>query len=61
MRYVYLLQSQSHPNQRYIGFTSDIQKRLTAHNAGQSPHTAKYRPWANIACFSFASCVHLRH
>jgi predicted GIY-YIG superfamily endonuclease len=22
-----------------------VQSRLTAHNAGQSPHTSKYKPW----------------
>jgi len=37
MKYVYLLQSISHSNQRYVSLTSDVQKRLTAHNAGQPP------------------------
>ena len=45
MKYVYLLQGAKHPRQRYIGLTSDVQARLAAHNAGQSPHTSKYRPW----------------
>jgi predicted GIY-YIG superfamily endonuclease len=53
MKYVYLLQSISHPNQRYVGYTADVQKRLTAHNAGQSPHTAKYRPWNLITYVAF--------
>ena len=39
MKYVYLLQSISHPEQRYVGLTSDFDKRLAAHNTGQSPHT----------------------
>lgn len=38
----------SHPKQRYIGLTDDIDSRLAAHNSGQSPHTAKYRPWKLI-------------
>lgn len=42
MKYVYLLQSLSHPDQRYIGMTADIAQRLAAHNAGQSTHTLKY-------------------
>ena len=34
MKYVYLLQSISHPEQRYVGLTTNIEKRLTSHNAG---------------------------
>ena len=45
MHYVYLLQSQPHPDQRYIGLTSDQKARLAKHNDGGSPHTAKFRPW----------------
>jgi len=45
MKCVYLLQSVNHPNQRYMGLTSDVEARLAAHNAGQSPHTSQYRPW----------------
>jgi putative endonuclease len=53
MKYVYLLQSISHPNQRYIGLTGDVKKRLTTHNAGQSPHTSKYRPWKLVTYIAF--------
>lgn len=42
MKYVYLLQSLSHPDQRYVGMTADIAQRLAAHNAWQSTHTSKY-------------------
>ena len=45
MFYTYILRSISHPNQRYIGSTGDLRKCLAEHNAGGSPHTAKYRPW----------------
>jgi predicted GIY-YIG superfamily endonuclease len=38
MKYVYLLQSVSHPAQRYTGLTTDVDKRLSAHIAGQSIH-----------------------
>jgi len=53
MKHVYLLQSISHPEQRYIGSTSDLEKRLASHNAGQSPHTAIFRPWKLITSLSF--------
>lgn len=42
--YVYLLRSTSHPDQRYVGLTGDLKKRLAEHNAGKSPHTSKYVP-----------------
>ena len=45
VKYVYLIQSISVPNQRYIGMTNDLEARLHTHNAGGSPHTSKYRPW----------------
>ena len=45
MYYVYLLQSESNPEQRYVGFSSDLKKRLRVHNSGGSVHTSKYRPW----------------
>ena len=54
MKYVYLLESQSHPGQRYVGLTSDIELRLAAHNAGQSTHTSKFRPWFLVGYLAFA-------
>jgi len=45
MHYVYILKSQNHSNQEYIGATSDLKKRLADHNARQSKHTSKYAPW----------------
>lgn len=46
MHYVYLIQSQARPEQRYVGFTSNLRSRLAEHNGGGSLHTAKFRPWA---------------
>jgi putative endonuclease len=51
--YVYLLQSLSHPSQRYVGKTADLRKRLQEHNAGKSPHTAKYAPWKAVVAIWF--------
>lgn len=42
MFYVYLLQSESHHDQRYTGYTTDLQQRFKKHNEGASIHTAKY-------------------
>ena len=40
MFYTYILCSISHPEQRYIGSTSDLKSRLAKHNAGEVPHTS---------------------
>jgi predicted GIY-YIG superfamily endonuclease len=53
MNYVYILQSLSHPDQFYTGLCSDVQARLKAHNAGQSPHTSKFKPWKLLSCHWF--------
>jgi putative endonuclease len=53
MFYVYILRSESHPLQRYIGFTSDLKQRLAEHNTGRSIHTAKFAPWTALAYFAF--------
>ena len=53
MKYVYLLESAAHPAQRYIGITSDLDRRLKEHNAGKSPHTAKLGPWKIVVAIRF--------
>ncbi len=55
MHYVYLLQSESDPDQRYTGLTSDLKARLAKHNRGEVPHTSKYRPWSLRTYISFSS------
>ena len=55
MFYVYLIKSISHPEQKYIGQTDDLKKRLKQHNAGYSIHTAKYKPWELVNYFAFIS------
>ena len=54
MTYVYLLRSESHPDQTYIGFTRDLRARFAAHNAGLSRHTAKHRPWRLVTHCGFS-------
>lgn len=55
MKYVYILESISNPNKRYIGITEDLNKRLKEHNSGQSPHTSKYAPWQIVVALRFAN------
>jgi putative endonuclease len=53
MHYVYMLQSVGDPERRYTGSTSDLRKRLAAHNNGESTHTAKFIPWDLVAYHAF--------
>jgi len=45
MFYVYILQSENAPERFYVGYTTDLKKRLSEHNAGKSFHTNKFKPW----------------
>ena len=54
VKYVYLLQSIAHPNERYVGITRDLQRRLAEHDAGGSPHTRRFRPWQCVVALRFA-------
>jgi putative endonuclease len=48
MYYVYCLYSIEY-NKIYIGFTSDLERRLFFHNNSFDKHyTSKFRPWAVI-------------
>lgn len=53
MKYVYLLESINFPGQKYVGLTDDVSARLKAHNAGQSLHTARFKPWRLITYLAF--------
>ena len=54
MRYVYLLESIHFPNEIYVGLTDNLRGRFVAHNAGQSPHTKKFKPWRLVAYLAFS-------
>lgn len=45
MKYVYILQCINEPDRYYTGITADLKNRLTKHNAGEVPHTSKFKPW----------------
>ncbi len=51
--YVYILQSERSMKHFYVGFTEDLQERLKTHNAGQVPHTIKFRPWRIKTAIAF--------
>ena len=53
MNHVYILQSLDHPDHFYTGLCGDVEKRLAVHNAGQSPHTSKFKPWRLLSSHYF--------
>ena len=42
--YVYLLVDVATESHRYTGVTEDLTARLAKHNAGEVPHTSKFKP-----------------
>jgi predicted GIY-YIG superfamily endonuclease len=54
-QYVYVLVSEQKPTRHYTGLTDDLVGRLKAHNAGQVPHTSRYRPWRIDVAIAFRS------
>lgn len=47
MFYTYVIQSEKY-KEFYIGFTSDLKRRLAEHNQGLSNYTKLYKPWKLI-------------
>ena len=53
VHYVYILIDTTTETHHYVGSTQDLQTRLAKHNAGEVPHTSKFKPWriqTAIAC-----------
>ena len=55
MFYTYIIRSIPHPQQRYIGYASDLKQRLADHNYGENKHTAPYKPWKLEMYIAFES------
>ncbi|MFA6280750.1 MAG: GIY-YIG nuclease family protein [Bdellovibrionales bacterium] len=53
MKYVYILTSQQGEH-FYVSVTDDLKSRLKRHNAGEVPHTSKYRPWILKSYIAFS-------
>lgn len=54
MHYVYLMESESVADQRYVGSAHDLKQRLGEHNAGKSAHTSKFKPWRLVTYVAFS-------
>jgi putative endonuclease len=56
MKYVYILESLDSEH-FYVGITDDLRARLAKHNAGEVPHTSKYKPWRMGTYFAFSDAA----
>lgn len=54
--YVYILQSKKNDS-FYIGYTSDLKKRLQMHNNGESQATKPFRPYQLIFYEAFMNRI----
>ena len=62
--YVYLLVDVATETHRYAGVTEDLTARLAKHNAGEVPHTSKFKPWKIETAIAFhpkKKPMHLKH
>ena len=46
--YVYVIESQRHRTERYIGYTTDLRKRIADHKQGLNQPAKPFRPWKLI-------------
>ena len=53
--YVYILIDTKTEMHHYVGFTQDLSERLAKHNAGEVPHTSKFKPWRIQTAIAFDS------
>lgn len=54
MYHVYLLESEM-SGKRYIGYTTDLKRRLSEHNAHKNVSTAKEQKWKLIYCETYVN------
>ena len=55
VHYVYILIDTTSETHHYAGSTQDLQARLAKHNAGEVPHTSKFKPWKIETAIAFSS------
>ena len=53
--YVYILVDITTETHHYTGVTEDLHARLAKHNAGEVPHTSKFKPWCIQTAVAFDS------
>lgn len=54
-RNVHILESLQVQGTHYTGLTDDLPKRFAKHNAGEVPHTSKFKPWRIETAIAFSN------
>ena len=54
-RYVYILESLQIKEAHYTGLTDNLRQRSAKHNAGEVPHTSKFKPWRIETAIAFSN------
>ena len=52
-RFVYVLRSLRDQERHYVGWTSNVSRRLKLHNAATKGHTAANQPWQLVVAVEF--------
>jgi len=60
MFYVYILRSQK-SQELYIGYTSDLKKRIKEHNSGRSRYTSGHKPYVLAYYEAYSSQKDAKH
>jgi putative endonuclease len=55
MYHVYILESESRAGETYVGFTSNLDRRLKEHESASVGYTSRFRPWRLAVTVSFKS------
>ena len=55
MHYVYILESEAAPGETYVGYTGDLERRLSEHRLAQEGYTARWKPWRLCVSIAFTS------
>lgn len=45
IHYVYILKSDKSPAKHYVGYTTNLEQRLSKHNSNQTVFSRRYAPW----------------
>jgi len=48
-----MIRSISDPQRTYIGYTTNVNTRLIAHNESNSLYTSKFKPWELVTYIAF--------
>ena len=58
---VYILRSLKASDRIYIGYTTDLERRLREHNRGESEYSKRFAPWQVETYITFQDATRAKH